>query len=69
MSGGGDRPAHQAPARGVVLLLAVLSLTRHLSHRDVERRIGIEREARHAALVDATTDAVLSSDVDGIITS
>ena len=53
----------------VVLFLAVLSLTKRLSHLDVERRIGIEREARLATLVDATNDAVLSSDADGIVTS
>jgi PAS domain S-box-containing protein len=52
-----------------ILFLAVLSLTKRLSLLDVERRIGIEREARLATLVDATTDAILSYDTDGIITS
>lgn len=53
----------------VVLFVAVPSLTKRLSQRDVQRRVGIEREARLAALVDATNDAVLSSDANGIITS
>jgi PAS domain S-box-containing protein len=49
--------------------VAVLSLTKRLSELDVQRRIGIEREARLAALVDATNDAVLSIDVNGAVTS
>ena len=53
----------------VVLFVAVLSLTKRLSQLDVQRRTGIEREARLAALVEATNDAVLSIDVNGAVTS
>ncbi len=53
----------------VVLFVAVLSLTKRLSELDVQRRTGIEREARLAALVEATNDAVLSIDVTGAVTS
>ena len=53
----------------VVLFVAVLSLTKRLSQLDIQRRIGIEREARLAALVKATNDAVLSIDISGDVTS
>jgi PAS domain S-box-containing protein len=53
----------------VVLFIAVLSLTKRLSELDVQRLIAIEREARLATLVDATNDAVVSTDADGIVTS
>jgi PAS domain S-box-containing protein len=53
----------------VVLVLAVLSLSKRLSRVEVERRIGVARGARLAALVDATNDAILSYDADGVITS
>ena len=67
-----------SPATGVALMVllstvifcvAVMSLSRRLDQLDIERRIGVEREARLAALIEATNDAVLSCDVDGLITS
>jgi PAS domain S-box-containing protein len=53
----------------VVLVLGVLSLTKRLTRLDRQRRTGATREVRLAALVDAASDAILSCDTDGIITS
>ena len=53
----------------VVLVLGVLSLTKRLTRLDLQRRTGAARELRLAALVDAASDAILSCDTGGIITS
>lgn len=53
----------------VALTLDVLSLARRLNGLDHERRHAIARAARLAALVDASNDAIMSSDPYGIITT
>lgn len=53
----------------VVLALAVLSLAKRLNSLDVQRRHAAAKAARLAALVDASNEAIMSSDANGIITT
>jgi PAS domain S-box-containing protein len=53
----------------VVLALAVLSLAKRLNSVDVERRHAATRATRLAALVDASSEAIMSSDAHGSITT
>jgi PAS domain S-box-containing protein len=53
----------------VVLALAILSLTRRLNRLELERRRAAGKAVRLAALVDAASEAIVSADPDGIITT
>jgi putative two-component system response regulator len=48
---------------------AVRSLAKRLNRLDAERRQAAEKVARLAALVDASSEAIMSSDQDGVITT
>ena len=52
-----------------VLAFAVLSLARRLDSLDAARRRAAARGVRLAVLVDASNEAIMSSDADGIITT
>jgi PAS domain S-box-containing protein len=53
----------------VVLVLVVLSLAKRLNRLDRERRAASIKAVRLAALVDASNDAIMSSDAHGMITT
>jgi PAS domain S-box-containing protein len=53
----------------VVLALAIVSLAKRLDHLEAERQQAAARGVRLATLIDASNEAIISADTDGMITT